>query len=1192
MRTATGPNGAVVYFYASAYGGCDTPSVTLDPPSGSMFPWGTTTVRAIASDQCGNTNTCTFTVTVNPHVPISITCPSNITTTATGPNGAVVYFYASAYGGCDTPSVALNPPSGSVFPWGTNMVLATASDQCGNSNTCTFAVTVNPHVPVNITCPSNIVTTATGPNGALVYYNVTAYGGCNPPSVTLNPPSGSVFPFGTNTVLATAADGCVNSNNCTFTVTVNPHVPVSISCPSNIVTTATGPNGAYVYYSASASGGCNPPVVTLHPPSGSTFPFGTSTVMATAADGCGNSNTCTFTVTVNTTNPPSADLQVTEVASANAVRVGQPVFFTVTVQNRGPSNVTNPVVTTDCLPPGLQYVTDSTYGNPTNGIYSPGTCGWTLPNGLSAGQTFTLQITAQGAIPGLFTNIASVAVPLGTTDPNLANNSSSVALTVIPQTGLAVIKTVSPATADVGEFVQFYITLTNLGPASASNVVVQESLPSGLAQVSAANFYPASYYDAINGLWYVTNLAAGAAAELAVTAQVNASGQLTNLATVIGTQSASAVLNGLAPQPADLEMTVATSADCAPVGQAANSFLTVRHLGLVTASNIVVQEVLPGGLSIVASNVTPGTFYNPTNLQWSIPSLMPGEAITLGLAAMGASAGLRTNSAYLVTSSPPDSNPANNASSAAVQWSVDTTPPVLTCPGDITVGASGPAGAYVYYSVSAVDDCDRDPTISCSIPSGTLLPVGQYTAVCIATDASGNSNSCSFNIAVQPTMPIVLKSSVQGTNLMLQWTGNSPPYRLQMTTNLAHPAWVDVVKTITTNVALPLPGPSGFYRILLEATPPDPTDYNADRLALTEYYTNSPNGYWVTNGIPALARLAGMRQDLGDDPMPAFEGMEPGYSGIPFTNALQLGLLPPGFALLVNQQLAEGMTPWQALLNALRTNVLKLDQIIAQSGTNDPKVGPIYQTLSNVFQYAFNPSALQALTPPPQKNYHFPPQLTGCNFIDFFGTDAFSLVLPSNGPNDNNTNVLSTWDSVTQPPAGTTHNASCVAHAVGPSAAKLGIISSNVSAKAWNDLSKALKAKPGEGSASMADVAAWYNSHGYGATRAWNGVFGLSTESALEEAKAALGRGCDVLVCYISGGKSHLEMVTEIDILAGSRGYKGTVKTISWGQSAQFSFDNGSYSNKSDGRRYRKSDEPKSYLEGMGTAEFYYYCKK
>ena len=76
--------------------------------------------------------------------PIYITCPSNITVTASGPSGAVVYYTVTASGGCTTPNIVANPPSGSTFPIGTTTVTATASDTCGDSAKCSFHVTVNP----------------------------------------------------------------------------------------------------------------------------------------------------------------------------------------------------------------------------------------------------------------------------------------------------------------------------------------------------------------------------------------------------------------------------------------------------------------------------------------------------------------------------------------------------------------------------------------------------------------------------------------------------------------------------------------------------------------------------------------------------------------------------------------------------------------------------------------------------------------------------------------------------------------------------------------------------------------------------------------------------------------------------------------------------------------------------------------
>src|SRR6202030_77955 len=104
-------------------------------------------------------------------------------------------------------------------------------------------------------------------------FNVTASGGCGSLTVTSSPSSGSTFPIGTTTVMSTASDTCGHSTNCSFTVTVT-RPPITINCSTNITVTATGSNGAVVFFNVTASGGCSTPVVNAFPPSGSTFGFG------------------------------------------------------------------------------------------------------------------------------------------------------------------------------------------------------------------------------------------------------------------------------------------------------------------------------------------------------------------------------------------------------------------------------------------------------------------------------------------------------------------------------------------------------------------------------------------------------------------------------------------------------------------------------------------------------------------------------------------------------------------------------------------------------------------------------------------------------------------------------------------------------------------------------------------------------
>ena len=101
----------------------------------------------------------------------------------------------------------------------------------------------------------------------------------------------------------------------------------------------------------------------------------------------------------------------------------------------------------------------------------------------------------------------------------------------------------------------------------------------------------------------------------------------------------------------------------------------------------------------------------------------------------------------------------------------DTTPPVLTVPGPITIEATGPGGAVVTYSgVSATDTVSGNLTPSCSPASGSTFPVGTTTVNCTATDGSGNSTSRSFTVTVRDTTPPTL--TLLGANPLTNYVNN------------------------------------------------------------------------------------------------------------------------------------------------------------------------------------------------------------------------------------------------------------------------------------------------------------------------------------------------------------------------------------------------------------------------------------
>jgi len=84
-----------------------------------------------------------------------------------------------------------------------------------------------------------------------------------------------------------------------------------------------------------------------------------------------------------------------------------------------------------------------------------------------------------------------------------------------------------------------------------------------------------------------------------------------------------------------------------------------------------------------------------------------------------------------------------------VLYTHDASPPTLSLPGDVYEDGTSPAGAVVAYSVTAVDDFDPHPTITCSPTSGSLFPLLVTMVNCTATDAAGNTAYGNFNVIVK-----------------------------------------------------------------------------------------------------------------------------------------------------------------------------------------------------------------------------------------------------------------------------------------------------------------------------------------------------------------------------------------------------------------------------------------------------------
>jgi hypothetical protein len=162
-------------------------------------------------------------VVVRDTTPPVLAAHADVTVQATGPAGAIAgYTTPVATDLVDgTDPVLCSPASGAQFPLGNTTVTCTAHDVAGNSATpTTFVVHIVDTTPPVLALPSPVFG-ATSLSGAVGIYTLTATDLVDGSvAVSCTPPSGSVFPIGTTTVMCSASDTRGNTTTGSFVVTV------------------------------------------------------------------------------------------------------------------------------------------------------------------------------------------------------------------------------------------------------------------------------------------------------------------------------------------------------------------------------------------------------------------------------------------------------------------------------------------------------------------------------------------------------------------------------------------------------------------------------------------------------------------------------------------------------------------------------------------------------------------------------------------------------------------------------------------------------------------------------------------------------------------------------------------------------------------------------------------------------------
>ncbi|MEL4308908.1 PKD domain-containing protein [Joostella sp. CR20] len=462
------------------------------------------------------------------------------------------------------------------------------------------------------------------------------------------------------------------------------------------------------------------------------------------------------------------DIEVEKVVDNMNPTVGDEVTYTISVYNNPNGGMyigdATGVIVTDVLPSGLNFVSATT----SVGTYDETVGVWEVGD-LANGATETLTITARVRILGNYANTAELTA-LDNTDPNSTpdngieseNDQSTVTIVPVGAADLSLIKVVDNDMPNVGENVQFTLTLTNDGPGVASGVTVNDMLPAGFTFIgsTATN----GSYDASTGVWTLSGLIiSGASESLTIVASVNPSSGTTNeylntteVSTSANNDPDSTPANGetseddyaevlVTPVPQiDLSLQKSVSKLLANTGEEIVFTLTLANAGPSEATGVEVTDMLPDGY-VYVSDDSGGTYDSTTGI-WTVGSLASDAEIILNIT-VEVVEGTYLNTAEVtaaneedINSTPNNNDPdENDQDQAQIVARVETDISVLK-----EVNNTNPAvGDEIEFTITTLND---GPSTATGVVVNDLLPSGYSFVSATASVGTYDANTGSWTI--------------------------------------------------------------------------------------------------------------------------------------------------------------------------------------------------------------------------------------------------------------------------------------------------------------------------------------------------------------------------------------------------------------------------------------------------------------
>ncbi len=782
-----------------------TVAQTAGLASGSFFPRGVTTNTFVVTDASGNTNTCSFNVSVLDTIKPTISCPQNIEITATSAAGAVVNYTApvgtdNCTGATTTRTAGL--ASGSTFPLGYTTVTHKVTDASGNTAECSFIVHVSGLAP-SITCPANISVNATnGQCGANVSFAATEVLGIPASTISYSHAPGSFFPVGTTEVTATATNA-VGTSSCTFSVTVVDNQNPTITCPNNISTLATSAAGAVVTYTTPVgTDNCSgvTTALTAGLASGSTFPIGTTTVTYTASDAAGLSTSCSFTVTVVGV-PPSITCPANISVNATNGQCGVIVNFSATETTAIPaSTITYSHAPGSFFPVGTTEVTaiasnavgfssctfnvtvvDDQFpvlvGVPANTTVEcdavPAAAVVTATDNCTTSAVSYTETRTNGNCPGRYT----LTRTWSTTDAS--NNTTTETQIIIVQDTQAPVLSAAPADETVScNAIPAAATLTAMDNCDAEPVVTYTQSSSQNADVNNIGHYNYT----LTRTWIATDACGNTSSKTQIITVVDATApvitcpenvtlncQDNNTSSATGVATAT---DNCSPVTITQSQTSTQNAD---VNNAAHYNYVITRTWRATdvtgnfsecVQTITVEDVTKPIITCPADvtvNCQDNNTSSATGVATATDNCSPVTITQSQTSTQNADVNNAAHYNYVITRTWRATDVTGNFSECVQTITVeDVTKPIITCPADVTVNCQDNNSSSATGVATATDNCSP-VTITQSQTSTQNADVNNaahynyvITRTWRATDVTGNFSECVQTITVQDiTNPVI-----------------------------------------------------------------------------------------------------------------------------------------------------------------------------------------------------------------------------------------------------------------------------------------------------------------------------------------------------------------------------------------------------------------------------------------------------